>query len=228
MSALRQNATARLSAACSIDMAVPRSSVRCLRRAARHGAACKRTPFGHGASPIPAHPWQLRGRGLTRRFDLPSAFKPAGARIEPPSAQEDLPLHPVRNGGTAAARSIVVGMDRRHRRPMAAAIARQCCEFCEHRSPRFHCAAEPVSAKESDRLVAVAYPNAAVIAAIGIDVLRCRRSARSHTARVTKGSTTHSLVVYDCTLVLPLFTERRSARTPPAEASQACIDSTAA
>src|SRR5262249_51548139 len=90
------------------------------------------------------------------------AFKPAGARIEPPSAQEDLPLRPVRHGGKAAARSIVVGMDRRHRRPTAAAIARQCCEFCEHRSPRFHCAAEPVSAKESDRLVAVAYPNAAV------------------------------------------------------------------
>jgi len=63
-------------------------------------------------------------------------------------------------------------MDGRHRRRAAAADALQCCEFCEHRSPRFHYAAESVSAKESDRSVAIACPNAAVIAAVGIDILR--------------------------------------------------------
>ena len=96
-------------------------------------------------------------------------------------------------------------MDLRHRRRAAAAIAWQCCEFCEHRSPRFRYAAEPVSAKESDRSVAVACPNAAVIAAVGIDVLRCRRPGRNHPAGVTKGGTVHSLVVNDCTRFLPLL-----------------------
>jgi hypothetical protein len=96
-------------------------------------------------------------------------------------------------------------MDGRHRRRAAAAVALQ-CEFCEHRSPRFHYAAEPVSAKESDRSVAVACPNAAVIAAVGIDVLRCRRPGRNHSAGFTKKGTVHSLVVNGCTLFVPLLT----------------------
>ena len=52
-------------------------------------------------------------------------------------------------------------MRERERRPMAAAGS-HCCELGEHRSPHFRWAAEPVSAKENDRLVAIAHPNAAV------------------------------------------------------------------
>ena len=83
-----------------------------------------------------------------------------------------------------------------------------------------------MSAKESDRLFAVAYPNAAVIAAIGIDVLRCRRFG--HPARVTKGGTTHSLVVYSCTLFLPLFTGATVGPYASCRSESTCIDSTAA
>src|SRR5437588_13026444 len=77
-------------------------------------------------------------------------------------------------------------MDGRHRRRAAAADALQCCEFCEHRSPRFHYAAESVSAKESDRSVAIVCPNDAVIAAVGIEFLRyCPFAGRKrlHTLR---------------------------------------------
>lgn len=136
---------------------------------------------------------------------MPPAFKPTCARIKPPSAQEHWPPRPRRSRGKAVARPIVVAMDRRHRRRAAATIARQCCEFCEHRSPHFRCAADPVSAKESDRLFAVAHPNAADSAAVGIDVLRCRRPGRNHPAGFTKGATVHSLVVNGCTLFLPLL-----------------------
>jgi hypothetical protein len=90
-------------------------------------------------------------------------------------------------------------MRERERRPMAAAGS-QCCESCEHRSPHFRWAAEPVSAKESDRLVAIAYPNAAVSAAVGIDVLRCRGPGESYRAGLTKGGTAHLLVVSGCCL----------------------------
>jgi hypothetical protein len=54
----------------------------------------------------------------------------------------------------------------RERRPMAAAAVRECCELGEHGSPHFRWAAEAVSAKESDRLVAIAHPDAAVGAAV--------------------------------------------------------------
>jgi hypothetical protein len=90
-------------------------------------------------------------------------------------------------------------MRERERRPMAAAGS-QCCESCEHRSPHFRWAAEPVSAKENDRLVAIAHPNAAVSAAVGIDVLRCRGPGESYRAGLTKGSTAHLLVVSGCCL----------------------------
>jgi hypothetical protein len=83
----------------------------------------------------------------------------------------------------------------RERRPMAAAAVRECCELGEYRSPHFRWAAEPVSAKESDRLVAIAHPNAAVGAAVGIDVLRCRGPGQNHQAGFTKGGTAHLLVV---------------------------------
>jgi hypothetical protein len=92
-----------------------------------------------------------------------------------------------------------VGMRERERRPMAAAGS-QCCESCEHRSPHFRWAAEPVSAKESDRLVAIAYPNAAVSAAVGIDVSRCHGPGESYRAGLTKGGTAHLLVVSGCRL----------------------------
>lgn len=90
-------------------------------------------------------------------------------------------------------------MRERERRPMAAAGS-QCCESCEHRSPRFRWAAEPVSAKESDRLVAIAHPNAAVSAAVGIGLLRCRGPDESYRAGLTKGGTAHLLVVSGCGL----------------------------
>jgi hypothetical protein len=91
----------------------------------------------------------------------------------------------------------------RERRPMAAAAVRECCELGEHRSPHFRWAAEPVSAKESDRLVAIAHPNAAVGAAVGIDVLRCCGPGESYRAGLTKGGTAHLFVVSGC--CLPAF-----------------------
>src|SRR5262249_7473772 len=132
-----------------------------------------------------------------------------------------MPHRPLRDGGKAAAGPIVVGMYWRHRRRMAAAIARQCCELCEHRSPHFRWAAEPVSAKESDRSVAIAHPNAAVSAAVGIDLLRCHGPGQNHQAGLTKGGTAHLLVVSGCTLFAALYPERQSAPTPPLIMSQA-------
>jgi hypothetical protein len=103
------------------------------------------------------------------------------------------------------------------RRPMAAAAVRECCELGEHRSPRFRWAAEAVSAKESDRLVAIAHPNTAVGAAV--DVLRCCGPGESYQAGFTKGGTAHLLVVSRCCLP-PFSSERRSARTPLVNVSQ--------
>jgi hypothetical protein len=88
----------------------------------------------------------------------------------------------------------------RERRPMAAAAVRECCELGEHGSPHFRWAAEAVSAKESDRLVAIAHPDAAVGAAVGIDVLRYRGRGESYRAGFTKGGTAHLLVVCGCCL----------------------------
>ena len=67
----------------------------------------------------------------------------------------------------------------------------------------FRWAAEAVSAKESDRLVAIAHPNAAVGAAVGIDVLRCCGPGESYRAGLTKGGTAHLFVVSGC--CLPAF-----------------------
>jgi hypothetical protein len=104
-------------------------------------------------------------------------------------------------------------MRARERRPMAAAGS-QCCELCEHRSPHFRWAAEPVSAKESDRLVAVAYPNAAVSAAVGC--LWCRGLGRHCQTRSTGGGTAHLVVVQLLHKVSPVFSERQSpVRLPP-------------
>jgi len=44
------------------------------------------------------------------------------------------------------------------------------------------------------RLEAIAYPDAAVVAAIGLDVLRCHRPAGCR-SEVTKGRTAHLLSV---------------------------------
>jgi hypothetical protein len=94
-------------------------------------------------------------------------------------------------------------MRERARRPMGTAGC-QCCELGEHRSPHFRWAAEPVSAKESYRSVAIAHPNAAVGAAVGIDVSWYRGPGQNHQAGLTKGGTAHLLVVSGCTC-LPLF-----------------------
>jgi hypothetical protein len=101
------------------------------------------------------------GRRFRDRLDLPSAFELAGRRHRKPSTHKHVPSHPPRSDGARAVGPRNVGMHRRGRRPMSAAAVRECCEFCEHRSPRFRWAAEAVSAKESDRLVVIAHPNAA-------------------------------------------------------------------
>jgi hypothetical protein len=67
---------------------------------------------------------------------------------------------------------------------MAAAAVRECCELGEHGSPHFRWAAAAVSAKESDRLVAIAHPNAAVSAAVGIDVLRAVKATEQASPKV--------------------------------------------
>ena len=47
----------------------------------------------------------------------------------------------------------------------------------------------------SDPLGAIAYPNAATLAAIDLDVLRCRQPGPIHLVGVTEGGTAHLLSV---------------------------------
>jgi len=101
-------------------------------------------------------------------------------------------------------------MRERERRPMAAAGS-QCCESCEHRSPHFRWAAEPVSAKESDRLFAIAHPNAAVSAAVGIK--QCRGLGPPQ-AGSTRGGIAHLVVVKRLHKVSLFFLRATSAGTP--------------
>ena len=77
----------------------------------------------------------------------------------------------------------------------------------------FRWAAEAVSAKESDRSVAIAHPDAAVDAAVGILL------GRYHQAGFTGESTAHLVVVQLLHKVSLL--ERLSPGTPPFKMSQA-------
>ena len=78
-------------------------------------------------------------------------------------------------------------------RCMPTAKSIELCEFCEHRSPPLPPSRRSVSAWARDPLQ-IAYPRAAAGAAIDLDVLRCRRSAK-HASSVTKGRTAHWLSV---------------------------------
>jgi hypothetical protein len=102
-------------------------------------------------------------------------------------------------------------VDRCERGPVLAAVSPEWCEFCEHRSPHFRWAAEPVSAKESDRSVAIAHPNAAVSAAVAIDVLQCRGPGRYGRTSSTGESSAHLVVVKSFHKVSPVFSSDKSA-----------------
>ena len=91
------------------------------------------------ATRVAFHPsWSRRfDRGFRDRLDLPSAFEPAGRRHRKPSTHKHVASRPPQSDGARLNASRRVGMCGRECRPMSAAAVRECCEFCEHRSPRF-------------------------------------------------------------------------------------------
>ena len=60
---------------------------------------------------------------------------------------------------------------------------------------RFRASRRSVSVRVSDPLGAIAYPNAATVAAIDLDVLRCRQPGPIHLVGATEGGTAHLLVL---------------------------------
>src|SRR4029077_20327365 len=102
MIALRQNATARLIAACSIDIIVTDHLLavfvvhRSVRASARRPATARRLVLRiDGSASAEVSPADST---------LPRQLRPACAGAEPPSAQKHRPPRPRRNGGKAAAR----------------------------------------------------------------------------------------------------------------------------
>jgi hypothetical protein len=106
--------------------------------APRGGSLASQAHAQH-ATRVAFHPsWSRRFDGGFRgRLDLPSAFEPAGRRHRKPSTHKQVASRPPQSDGARLNASKSVGMCGRERRPMSAAAVRECCEFCEHRSPRF-------------------------------------------------------------------------------------------
>ena len=70
-----------------------------------------------------------------------------------------------------------------------------CASFSEHRSPPFAPSRRSVSVRVNDRLDVIAYPNAATVAAIDLDVLQCHQPGPIHRAGATEGGSAHLLIV---------------------------------
>jgi len=134
--------------------------------------------------------------GGTGLHDLPKAFRPACRRCAPPAADKRLPRWP-RDGGQMMDGVVVAAICGFQRRRVPMAHAMESCEFCEHRSPPLPPSRRSVSVRASD-LDAIAYPNAAGVAAIDLAVLRCRQPGPIRSAGVTKGRTAHLLSFYSC------------------------------
>ena len=109
----------------------------CVMRRAAGGPIASQADAQH-ATPIAFPHWSWRfGRRFRDRLDPPSAFELAGRRHRRPSTDKHVPSRPPRIDGARVVASRNVGMCRQERRPMSASAVRECCELCEHRSPRF-------------------------------------------------------------------------------------------